>query len=60
MDAVIKNSPGWEGPLEKKMTTSTPVFLPGKSYDREAWWDRGSLVSPWNHERVGHKLAAKK
>ena len=44
MDAVVKNSPGWEGPLEKKMTTSTPVFLPGKSYDREAWWDRGSLV----------------
>ena len=44
---------GWEGPLEKKMATITPVFLPGKSYDRGPWWDRGSLVSPWDHERVG-------
>ena len=28
---------GQEDPLEKEMET-TPVFLPGGSHDREAWW----------------------
>ena len=28
---------GWEDPLEKVMAT-TPVFLPGESMDRGAWW----------------------
>ena len=28
---------GWENPLQKGMVTS-PVFLPGKSMDRRAWW----------------------
>ena len=28
---------GWEAPLEKEMAPS-PVFLPGKSMDRGAWW----------------------
>ena len=43
MGAVVKNPPGWEGPLEKKTTNRTPVFLSGKSYDREAWWTE----DPW-------------
>ena len=28
---------GQDDPLEKEMAT-TPVFLPGKSMDRGAWW----------------------
>ena len=28
---------GWEDPLEKGMAT-TPVFLPGESMGRGAWW----------------------
>ena len=28
---------GWENPLEKGMAT-TPVFLPGESMGRGAWW----------------------
>ena len=44
---MIKNLPaiqetgvqslGQEGPLEEEIAT-TPVFLPGKSSDRGAWW----------------------
>ena len=28
---------GWEDPLEEGMAP-TPVFLPGESMDRSAWW----------------------
>ena len=58
MSETVKNLPvmqetwvqylGWEDPLEKGMAT-TPVFLPGESMDRGAWWAAVHGV-----EKVGH------
>ena len=36
---------GWQDSLRKKWYP-TPVFLPGKSKDRRAWW---VTYSPWGH-----------
>ena len=52
MQQTQVRSLGWEAPLEKEMAPS-PVFLPGKSMDRGAWW---ATVSPWDHKRVGNDL----
>ena len=46
--------PGWEDPLEKEMAT-TPIFLPGKSQERAAWWATVHWVA-----RVRHDLATKR
>ena len=42
---------GQEDPLERKWQP-TPVFLPGKSMDREAWWATVQGVT-----RVRHNLS---
>ena len=34
----------------RRMWEHTPVFLPGESHDREAWWDSSSI----GLHRVGH------
>ena len=44
----------WEDPLEKEMQT-TPVFLPGKSYEQRSV----AGYSPRGHKRVRHNLVTK-
>ena len=41
MQGTWVQSLGWEDPLEESMENTgepTPVFLPGESMDRSAWW----------------------
>ena len=45
----------WEDPLEKEMQT-TPVFLPGKSYEQRSL----AGYSPRGHKRVRHNLVTKR
>ena len=47
----------WVGkiPWSRKMTTQTPVFLPGESHGQRSLTD----CSPWSCKRIRHDLATK-
>ena len=61
MQEMQVQSLGQEDPLEGRARQPTPVFLPGKSHDREAWWATvcGGGGRGGGHKRVGHDLATK-
>ena len=44
MQETLVQPLGWKDPLEREWPT-TPIFLPGESTDREAWWATVCAVS---------------